>query len=141
MHEIGWCYLILLDFNEAKITFEYLKNASRWSKVFYTHLEVICEGSCAGLKDISFTAEMKELLKHGFKETQIEEFLNRRVKFYPTSVEDPKYKDAMYWKLMVYEILYLWNALPSCSSDNLKKIITGKQICYFHGVRNYFFSL
>lgn len=126
MHEVGWCYLIFLDFNEAEITFQYLKNTSRWSKAFYTHLSVICQGSCAGFKDISFVKEMQELLMHGLKETQLEEFLNRRFKLYPKTVEESKFKEVTYWKLLVYEVLYLWNALSTCSGDNLKKIIAGK---------------
>lgn len=126
MHEVGWCYLILLDFAEAEITFQYLKNSSRWSKAFYAYLGTICQGSCGGLKDVSFVREMGELMVYGSKETQLAEFLNRRFKLYPATLEDPRLREAMYWKLLIYEVLYLWNALPSCSADSVRKIITGE---------------
>lgn len=126
MHEIGWCYLILLDFHQAEITFQYLQNSSRWSKAFYTHLRIICQGSSAGFQDVSFIKEMEEYLRYGSKETQLEEFLNRRLKLYPRTMEDSNFRESMFWKLLVYEVLYLWNALPSCSCDNLMKIITGE---------------
>lgn len=139
MHEVGWCYLILLDFAEAEITFQYLKSASRWSKPFYAHLGALCQGSCAGFKDVGFVREMGELLAYGSKDTQLTGFLSRRSNLYPKTVDDPRLKEVMYWKLLIYEVLYLWNALPSCNGDNLKKIITGKcSICKTHLLRGCF---
>lgn len=127
MHEVAWCYLIFLDFSEGEITFQYLKNASRWCKAFYAYMATICQGSCAAFKDLSFVREMGEFLTSGSKDIQLYEFLNRRFKLYPTNQDDPRFREAMYWKLLAYEILYLWNSLPSCTSDNLGKIITGER--------------
>jgi hypothetical protein len=38
LHEVGWCHLIQLDWNQAHQCFLQLKLRSRWSKSFYTYL-------------------------------------------------------------------------------------------------------
>lgn len=124
MHEVAWCYLILLDFPEAEVTFQYLKNASRWSRAFYAHLAVLCQGTCGNLNTVTPLKEIEELMKHGSRETQLQLFLNRRHNLYPTQDDDRRFQQISFWKLLLYEVLYLWNALPSCSFENAKRIIS-----------------
>jgi hypothetical protein len=38
LHEVGWCHLIQLDWNQAHQCFLQLKVRSRWSKSFYSYL-------------------------------------------------------------------------------------------------------
>jgi len=38
LHEVGWCHLIHLDWNQAYEYFFQLKLRSRWSRSFYTYL-------------------------------------------------------------------------------------------------------
>ncbi|KAJ8957402.1 hypothetical protein NQ318_004882 [Aromia moschata] len=123
LHEIGWCHLIELDYCSAESTFDYLKSSSRWSKSFYAYLAAICAGAC----EINLSFCLFEDLRNGIigvpKGTQLEEFLSRRAKCCPTSAEEMKKKTPVYWRLLVFEMLYLWNALPSCSRENTQKIV------------------
>ena len=60
------------------------------------------------------------------KSTQLDLFVLRRV----TKLIDKNGRacNCSYYKLLVYELLYLWNALPSSSRESLATIITGKLI-------------
>ncbi|KAJ8986120.1 hypothetical protein NQ317_005590 [Molorchus minor] len=122
-HEMGWCHLIELDYCAAENTFTYLKSSSRWSKSFYAYLAAICAGAC----DINLNLCLFEDLRNGVlgvpKGTQLEEFLSRRARRCPSNLNEIRNKTVLYWKLLVFEMLYLWNALPSCSRANITLII------------------
>lgn len=125
-HEVGWCHLIQLDYSMAEDTFRSLKNSSRWSSSFYAYIETICSGSRDALKDFSSLEETKNLLQHAPKGSQLDDYLARRYILFPSSAEDLAAKSATFWKLLIFELLYLWNALPSCNSQNLQTIAMGE---------------
>lgn len=54
------------------------------------------------------------------KEGTIEKFLMNRSKF---AIPEGDCETAVYWRLLCYEIMYLWNLLGSSSSNTLEKII------------------
>lgn len=57
-------------------------------------------------------------------ETQLGAFILRRVpKLIDKNTERPY--TILYYRLLVYELLYLWNAMPSCSSESLRGIMWG----------------
>lgn len=55
----------------------------------------------------------------------MDEFLSRRSKCFPSDFDEMSALPSIFWKLLVYEMLYLWNALPSCSLENIEKIKLG----------------
>jgi hypothetical protein len=58
-----------------------------------------------------------------FQEALIEKYILNRVAKMPESHTDADKLIPSYWKLLVYEMLFMWNALNSCSPENLQKII------------------
>lgn len=145
LHEIGWCHLIELDYERASEIFTHLKLASRWSRLFYVYLSSICIGivssnypctlfynnalfnNLGAIPDVSKYGVFDEIRKasKGLKCTQLDEFLERRFHCCPVNSEEAKTLDAVYFRLLVFEMLYLWNALASCNPINVQKIITG----------------
>lgn len=126
MHEIGWCQIIQLYFEEAQNTFFKLKSSSRWSRPFYTYLSTTCAGAC-GADTKTAIAEFTTAMKSMSKGTQLDVFLGRR---YNICTKDDLSEDRnpLFYKILVYELLYLWNTLPSCNNENIDKIMEGRSI-------------
>ncbi|XP_050299544.1 tetratricopeptide repeat protein 39C-like isoform X2 [Anthonomus grandis grandis] len=122
LHEIGWCHLIELDYQNAKTGFLYLKNCSRWSRSFYCYLSAICLGSIKDYANYQIFNELQESTATT-KSNQLNEFLSRRIRFCPKDGESAKQYSVIYFKLLVFEMLYLWNALASCSLKKIDLII------------------
>lgn len=81
--------------------------------------------------DKSFQWIASTLLR--LQDTQIIKFLHHRVKVFPN--DDMDHKNPFYWKYLVYEVLYLWNALGNVNYDQLDQIIDGEwlaMMCLFH---------
>jgi len=59
-------------------------------------------------------------------ETQLGAFILRRV---PKLIDKDTGRPyaVLYYRLLVYELLYLWNAMPSCSSESLRGIMWGNR--------------
>ncbi|KAF7270682.1 hypothetical protein GWI33_016353 [Rhynchophorus ferrugineus] len=123
LHEIGWCYLIQLDYENAKNTFLYLKCTSRWSKAFYLYLAAICAGATRDMHSYSLFDDLQSC-SGGTRGGQLDEFLNRRFECCPKDAESAKRFSTVYFKLLVFEMLYLWNALASCTRANIEKIVS-----------------
>ncbi|XP_044253017.1 tetratricopeptide repeat protein 39C-like isoform X4 [Tribolium madens] len=122
LHEVGWCHLIQLDYCNAENTFSYLKSWSRWSRAFYSYLAGICCGSCQNSTNLTNIKEIKTGVTLGTKGNQLDEFLSRRAKCCPSDDDELSILPPIFWKLLVYEMLYLWNALPSCLPQNIEQI-------------------
>lgn len=88
-------------------------------KYAFNNLGAIPDVSKYGVFD-----EIRKVSK-GLKCTQLDEFLDRRFHCCPVNSEEAKTLDAVYFRLLVFEMLYLWNALASCNLINVQKIITG----------------
>ncbi|CAG9773744.1 unnamed protein product [Ceutorhynchus assimilis] len=121
LHEIGWCHLIQLDYAKASGSFNYLKQASRWSRSFYVYLAAICIGS-ASLDDYSIFDDLQKSCERS-RTNQMEEFLQRRIHCSPKNAQDAKNYLPVYFKVLVFEMLYLWNALASCNTKGIDEII------------------
>lgn len=60
------------------------------------------------------------------KETQLGLFVLRRIpKLLDQETGQPY--TILYYRLLIYELLYLWNAMPSCSVDLLQGILLGNK--------------
>ncbi|XP_019761941.1 tetratricopeptide repeat protein 39C isoform X3 [Dendroctonus ponderosae] len=121
LHEIGWCHLIELDYSNARNTFVRLKHASRWSMSFYIYLAAICIGAVQDFANFSIFAELRKSSRTS-RAGQLDDFLRRRVHCCPKDLETAKSYTSFYFKLLVFEMLYLWNALASCSREKSVKI-------------------
>ncbi|CRK98074.1 CLUMA_CG011443, isoform A [Clunio marinus] len=121
MHELGFCLLIELKFHDAMHYFNELR-VSKFSKSYYMYLTSICRGA---IKDhdeelkICKDILLKVINSSSQKEGIIEKFLLNRCNF---AFPDDE-RDEVYWKLLCYEIMYLWNLLGSCSSSTIETII------------------
>ncbi|CAL1687001.1 unnamed protein product [Lasius platythorax] len=123
LHEVAWCHLIRLSYEEAYRSLLQLQHQSRWSKSFYAYLAMVCCGANGKFDDLLTTYDK---ILHWFhemnRETQLGAFILRRV---PKLVEKDTGRPytILYYKLLVYELLYLWNAMPSCSIESLRGIL------------------
>ncbi|XP_055607768.1 tetratricopeptide repeat protein 39C-like [Uranotaenia lowii] len=131
LHEIGWCRLIQLDYGKAMNNFKDLRRCSQFSKSFYAYMTVICQGSHGYFDELTkWRSEITELLNRSSqKESQIEKYITRRCFKIPASEEEQQKFDTLYWRLLVYEMLFMWNALSSCDQATLEAIVEdcGKQ--------------
>uniref|UniRef100_A0A8C4F4Y8 Tetratricopeptide repeat domain 39C n=1 Tax=Dicentrarchus labrax TaxID=13489 RepID=A0A8C4F4Y8_DICLA len=114
LYEIGWCSMIELNYTEAYRAFERLKTESRWSQCYYAYLTGVCQGATGDLEGaVSVFKDVQRLFKR--KNNQIELFsMKRAEKLRSTSL----FKELCI--LSVIEILYLWKALPNCSTTKLQ---------------------
>lgn len=126
MHEVAWCHLIQLDYRNAEYTFQQLRVTSRWSRSFYAYLGSVCSGCVGGMKDVAVVHEMGPLFVPGQRGSQLEEFLGRRFRLIPKTKEALEQVDALFWKMFAYEMLYLWNTLPSCTPENIYAMLCGE---------------
>ncbi|XP_047225431.1 tetratricopeptide repeat protein 39C-like isoform X1 [Girardinichthys multiradiatus] len=114
LYEIGWCSMIELNYGEAFRAFERLKAESRWSQCYYAYLTGVCQGGTGDLEGAVATfKDVQTLFKR--KNNQIEVFsLQRAEKLRSQGLS------RELCILSVIEILYLWKALPNCSSAKLQ---------------------
>jgi tetratricopeptide (TPR) repeat protein len=124
LHEVGWCHLIHLDWNQAYQYFFQLKLRSRWSRSFYTYLAAVCTGASGNLDEaIKLTQEVPALsASSNQRSTQLDTFILRRTNRFPEE-RDSKNFDQAYCRLLAFELLFLWNALPSCSVQHINNLL------------------
>ncbi|KAA0712147.1 Tetratricopeptide repeat protein 39C [Triplophysa tibetana] len=114
LYEIGWCSMIEMSFEDAYRSFERLKNESRWSQCYYAYLTGVCQGASGDLEGANAVfRDVQKLFKR--KNNQIEQFAMKRAE---------RLKKITLTRelciLGVVEVLYLWKALPNCSSSKLQ---------------------
>lgn len=154
LHEVAWCHLIRLSYEEAYRSLTQLHQQSRWSVSFYDYLATgiryffllitfaifhfgyifkyffsVC---CGAIGKFDIVASSYRKVHHCdnrmSKETQLGLFVLRRTpKLVDLKTGQPY--TVLYYRLLVYELLYLWNAMPSCSVDSLQGILLGKKKC------------
>lgn len=114
LYEIGWCSMIEMNFEDAFRSFERLKNESRWSQCYYAYLTGVCQGASGDLEGAKAVfRDVQKLFKR--KNNQIEQFALKRA--------DKLRKVPLTRELCILgivEVLYLWKALPNCSSSKLQ---------------------
>ncbi|KAK9539265.1 hypothetical protein VZT92_004381 [Zoarces viviparus] len=117
LYEIGWCSMIELNYGEAYRAFERLKTESRWSQCYYAYLTGVCQGATGDLEGaVKVFKDVERLFKR--KNNQIELFSTKRAE----KLRTPSLSKEL-CILSVIEILYLWKALPNCSTAKLKTMI------------------
>ncbi|XP_038159727.1 tetratricopeptide repeat protein 39C-like isoform X2 [Cyprinodon tularosa] len=133
LYEIGWCSMIELNYGEAYRAFERLKAESRWSQCYYAYLTGVCQGATGDLEGAILTfTDVQKLFKR--KNNQIEMFSLKRAE----NFQSPSLSKEL-CILSVIEILYLWKALPNCSSANLQTmthVLQGIEDASWAGLKN-----
>lgn len=123
LHEVAWCHLIRLSYEKAYKSLTQLRQQSRWSVSFYAYLAIVC---CGAIGKFDIVASSYRKILHCdnrmSKETQLGLFVLRRIpKLLDQETGQPY--TILYYRLLIYELLYLWNAMPSCSVDLLQGIL------------------
>ncbi|XP_013886231.1 tetratricopeptide repeat protein 39C [Austrofundulus limnaeus] len=114
LYEIGWCSMIELNYREAYRAFERLKAESRWSQCYYAYLTGACQGASGDLAGAVLAfKDVQKLFKR--RNNQIEVFAMKRSE----KLRSPSLTKEL-CILAVIEILYLWKALPNCSTAKLQ---------------------
>jgi hypothetical protein len=60
------------------------------------------------------------------RSTQLETFILRRTNRF-AGERDSENFDQAYCRLLAFELLFLWNALPSCSVQHIHSLLEGTQ--------------
>ncbi|KAG0726969.1 Tetratricopeptide repeat protein 39C [Chionoecetes opilio] len=117
LHEVAWCHLLQLNWLPAQGAFTNLKRESRWSKSFYAYISAVCLGACGREEDcLAGLQEVPSLVRR--PNHALEAFLLRRA-LKSQSGAVPR----EYCLLRAYELLYLWNALSSCSTQHRLQMV------------------
>ncbi|XP_043260175.1 tetratricopeptide repeat protein 39C-like [Colletes gigas] len=123
LHEVAWCHLIRLSYEEAYRSLMQLRQQSRWSKSFYAYLGTVCCGAIGKFDILATTYRtILHFANRTNKETQLGVFILRRAPKLVDQETGQPYT-VLYYRLLVYELLYLWNAMPSCTSESLRNIL------------------
>ncbi|CAF2379540.1 unnamed protein product [Rotaria sp. Silwood2] len=117
IYDLGFCYLMMLNFEQALYYFTKLKEESRWSKAFYCYVCAICT---AAMRDEKTSAAY---VKDGIKLLQkrsnpIELFVQKRLDYLKKSS-----LSVSTAHILVFEMLYLWILLPLCEASTLQKVL------------------
>ncbi|XP_037643634.1 tetratricopeptide repeat protein 39C-like isoform X2 [Sebastes umbrosus] len=133
LYEIGWCSMIELNYREAYRAFERLKTESRWSQCYYAYLTGVCQGATGDLEGaVTVFKDVERLFKR--KNNQIELFSMKRAE----KLRTPSLSKEL-CILSVIEILYLWKALPNCSTAKLQamtRVLQGIEDASCAGLKN-----
>ncbi|XP_076300116.1 tetratricopeptide repeat protein 39C [Lasioglossum baleicum] len=123
LHEMAWCYLIRFNYDKAYPSLSRLCYESRWSKSLYAYLGAVCCGAIGNLDELDITYQkIRYFAKGRNRETQLGLFIQRRSPKLVDQETGQPYT-VLYYRLLVYELLYLWNAMPSCTPDSLRKVL------------------
>ncbi|XP_044016905.1 tetratricopeptide repeat protein 39C-like isoform X1 [Aphidius gifuensis] len=129
LHEVAWCHVICLNYTESYNAFSRLQNESRWCESVYAYIACVCAGSIGKIDvTLKLYSYIKTMISVNSKNTQLDTFILRRL----TKLVKPHNNDVyscVYYKILVYELLYLWNAMSSCADDCLQNIITECNNC------------
>ncbi|XP_059621908.1 tetratricopeptide repeat protein 39C-like [Phlebotomus argentipes] len=119
LHEVGWCHLIRLEYDDAMEAFHCLGHATQFSKSFFIYLVAICQGASGKFDDLPIlrTELQHHLQATTAKETEIQRFLSGRHSRMPEESDE-----ATFWRYLIFEMLFLWNTLEICSPAVLDAI-------------------
>lgn len=126
LHEMGWCRLIQLDCLNAIDEFHALRVNSEYSKSFFNYLTALCHGVAEKTDDL-MTLRKDILESIGAvspqrDQTQIDQFISKRVELFPRTDDGMHRLNPAFWRFLVYELLFLWNTLDTCSPAILTQI-------------------
>jgi hypothetical protein len=91
----------------------------------------VCTGASGNLDEaIRLTQEVPALSTSSHqRSTQLDTFILRRTNRFPEE-RDSKNFDQAYCRLLAFELLFLWNALPSCSVQHINNLLEGTALLH-----------
>ncbi|CAF4832586.1 unnamed protein product, partial [Rotaria sp. Silwood1] len=117
IYDLGFCYLMMLNFEQALYYFTKLKEESRWSKAFYCYVCAICTAAmCDEKTSAAFVKDGIKLIQK--RSNPIELFVQKRLDYLKKSS-----LPVSTAHILVFEMLYLWILLPLCEASTLRKIL------------------
>eukprot|EP00281_Chroomonas_sp_CCMP1168_P024499 CAMPEP_0206228148 /NCGR_PEP_ID=MMETSP0047_2-20121206/9015_1 /ASSEMBLY_ACC=CAM_ASM_000192 /TAXON_ID=195065 /ORGANISM="Chroomonas mesostigmatica_cf, Strain CCMP1168" /LENGTH=494 /DNA_ID=CAMNT_0053651373 /DNA_START=226 /DNA_END=1706 /DNA_ORIENTATION=- len=124
-YELGWSFMANAHWGVAKGHWQRLVNESKWSKAFYVYMKALCmlkEGMIC-----EAAAEFGSMLEHtkrrfSGKQIPIEAYIQRKVEDH--ELDSGQGIESFGGKMLVHEMLYLWNMIGSLSEDELAKTRT-----------------
>ncbi|XP_029650556.1 tetratricopeptide repeat protein 39C [Octopus sinensis] len=118
LYEIGWCNLMKLRWTECLYAFQRLRDESKWSKCYYSYLLAVCHGSLGDVEDAqNIFQDVPSLVRS--KNNQIESFASHRAEKMKSNQVTQEF-----CKLFTLELVFLWHALPTCTDDELRRMLT-----------------
>eukprot|EP00106_Octopus_bimaculoides_P014505 XP_014781947.1 PREDICTED: tetratricopeptide repeat protein 39C-like isoform X2 [Octopus bimaculoides] len=118
LYEIGWCNLMKLRWTECLYAFQRLRDESKWSKCYYSYLLAVCHGSLGDTEDAqNIFQDVPSLVRS--KNNQIESFASHRAEKMKSNQVTQEF-----CKLFTLELVFLWHALPTCTDDELRRMLT-----------------
>lgn len=126
LHEIGWCRLLQLDCLNAIDEFHALRVNSDYSKSFFIYLTALCHGVAEKRDDLMMLRRecIESVVTSPQKDSQIDQFIRQRVDLLPDTEEGMQRLDGIFFRFLVYELLFLWNTLDQCSAETLDRMIS-----------------
>lgn len=129
IYELGWVYLMKLDYEKALEYFKRLSEESKWSKSFHMYVCSLLFGCLE-----KFT-EANEAVKDGLKlvtkkSNPVEVFAQKRLEFFKKQT----LKNKEICELMIIELNFLWVCLPFCEQSVLQRMLN---ICDFINDKNF----
>lgn len=127
LHEMGWCRLIQLDCLNAIDEFHALRVNSEYSKSFFGYLTALCHGVVEKKEDLM--EQRRDILDSigglsaAREQSQIDQFISKRILLFPDTEAKMLGQRPIFWRFLVYELLFLWNTLDTCSPTVLDQIV------------------
>lgn len=118
LYEISWFNLFKLNWETSLEGFQRLRKESKWSKCYYSYLIAVCQGSLGMLTEAhEIFKGVSALVKR--KNNQIEVFVARRADKFKK--EKPTQEHC---RLLTLELIFLWHTLPTCNTEDIKRLLT-----------------
>jgi hypothetical protein len=97
----------------------------------------VCTGASGNLDEaISLTQEVPALSATSHQRcTQLDTFILRRTNCFPEERDSENF-DQAYCRLLAFELLFLWNALPSCSVQHINNLLEGTALLHLFQTYN-----
>ena len=120
VYEIGWCYIIKCQYDEALKQFFEIKDLSHWSEGLYPYVTGLCLCMCGEIQEGINLFERNAAVKKK-SPNNTEYYVLTRSKLAAT-LEIMKSNPSANFQLLIYEMLYLWNHLSLVSPENRKDV-------------------
>jgi len=117
VYELGWCYILQLQWEKALLHIKSLKKNSVWILSYYCYLTALLYGVNCELETCKKLMEkVPEIIKR--KNNPVESYIVRKSKNWIAS--DKSHETSL---ILLLEVMYLWNTLQDCSEEKLRLLL------------------
>ena len=128
--EMGFLYLMNLDFAKSLECVERFTKDSKWSLSFNVYIKVLLKG-CLDSKE-NLKNVVAEAVNISCKRNFIEKFSRNRLNY--LNQLDVITKDI--YELLLVELLYFWLFIPYCTQQSLKAFLESKILTFVSLIKN-----